>query len=313
MNKNLVMPLTAIFFGFAVAFAGYNLLKGGHRSKQDLATAVIGKIQDLRGEVEHQLPRSTEQTRIDGTAPLHEQEHVLTLNQSEATIAFNGGASLRLLENSRLVAERDAIRPDSIIATLLEGDVNVLNPGRAGALRVYKDGQELNLMAKNTKMVPVIKMGPGQVNTAIGSGPGSGPESTPANTIVASTPDETAEAAATPPRHLPAKRSGRSGPTDTLTNEDITRQLRSQTSFFQRCYLTYMNRIKDKSKPAGGGTITVGFTIQSNGKTSGVKVVRSDFQDQTLQKCVTDVVTRTSFKSFGADPIPVLEFPISLQ
>jgi hypothetical protein len=56
------------------------------------------------------------------------------------------------------------------------------------------------------------------------------------------------------------------------------------------------------------------FTIQSNGKVaSGSRIVRSAFEDATFNKCIAEVVERTTFRSFKGDPIAIAEFPITVR
>jgi hypothetical protein len=102
---------------------------------------------------------------------------------------------------------------------------------------------------------------------------------------------------------------------DILTNSDIVHQLRSQSGFFQRCYLNYLHRTEAKNDALEGvgGVVTLGFVIQSNGKVAEAKIVKSDFKDSTLHNCLTEVVERTVFRGFRGNPVPVLEFPIALQ
>lgn len=313
--KNLATPLTALIFGIAVAFAGFNLLRGMSTSNSTQAPFEIGQLEAIQGMVERRLPLALQNEPVKTSQSFYERELVITHRASAVTVTFQNGSAIRIGENSRLVAERDATRTDALVATVIEGTYQVISVGKPGTLRLFQGGIERPLTETSRTNVPKIRVGQGP-------GPTSSPllgSPTPSTVISATTTDETTpEAKPTPPRVLPKKvTKSQSGLTsETLTNEEITRQLRSQTGFFQRCYLTFLNRKKatqnsDAASP--GGTVTLGFTIQPNGKTTGVKVVRSDFQDATLKKCVSDVVSRTSFKTAGADSIPVLEFPITLK
>ncbi|MES2855611.1 MAG: TonB family protein [Bdellovibrionota bacterium] len=103
-----------------------------------------------------------------------------------------------------------------------------------------------------------------------------------------------------------SQRSGNvtSGP---VSNDEIRTSLRAQTAFFQRCYLAYINR-----SGTGAGSIVVAFTVSQAGKVRDAKILRTTFNDSTLNSCVLETVERTSFRAFEGDDVPVLEFPIEL-
>lgn len=329
--KQLVIPLMALAIGFAAAIVGFQVLR--HiEARAPLAGPLmsVGEIQTVTGQVEHRLPRAIQFEPLTSPGPFHSQEWIVTSRDSKAVLAFKSGVILQLNEESRLVTEIDASQPDAVIVTVPSGSVKLLSPGTPEKLRLFQGGQEITLgseVRSAATALPVI------TTTESGAGVASSSASDPAaeaadSSIVATTVDETASppepsppATATPPRTLPLFKSGAARAEDTLSNDDINRQLKAQTSFFQRCYLTFINRNRNNRESTGDaqtaagprGTVTVGFTIQSNGRANSAHVVRSDFQDSILHKCLLDVIERTPFKAFSSQAIPVREFPITLQ
>jgi len=342
--KQLVIPFMALAIGFAAAIAGFQILRHmDARAPLSGPLMSVGEIQTVTGQVEHRLPRTIQFKPLTSPGPFHSQEWIATHRDSKAVLAFKSGVILQLNEESRLVTEIDASQPDAVIVTVPSGSVKLLSPGTPKKLRLFQDGQEITLGAEMQSAAaaatrPVITTTESSPSTDVGadvsasSGTASSSASEMASettgpSIVATTVDEAASPVvepsprptATPPRTLPLfKGSAAHQVEDTLSNDDINRQLKAQTSFFQRCYLTFINRNRgqqagDAQAAGPRGTVTVGFTIQSNGHANSAQVVRSDFQDPILHKCLLDVIERTPFKSFNANAIPVREFPITLQ
>lgn len=312
--KKLMIPLAAVLIGIVAAVAGFNSLKNLPNSRGPSGPLTeIGQITEAKGDVQHRLPHSFKIEPVSSPTSYHAQEWLITGRDSNAIVVFNNATSLRLAGDTRIVAEPDPGVSEGIVVTLLSGDVALASPGDAHQLRVLRNGEEYKLYRGSpVPMVPLIRPGAGSGSASTDT------SATPLPAVTATTADETATvstpppaADATPPRVLPSYKQP--GQSDAPSNADIQRQLRMQTSFFQRCYLTFINRTKVNKETAPTGTVVVGFTIQPNGKVNGVKVVRSDFKDQTLHKCLTEVIERTPFKAFNADAVPVSEFPISLK
>jgi hypothetical protein len=243
---------------------------------------------------------------LNNPGPLFNQDLVITHAGSNAVLILRTqGTTIRLNENSRFVAELDATREGGVLGTILDGTVTILNPGKAGSFRLFREGREISLNDTEKLVVPVLSDSPTTAPPA--------PEATPSLVITATLPDE----AATPVPRPAAQTAPATGETsDLLTNDDILRQLRSQTSFFQRCYLNFIHRERAKSgagTPAPTGIVTVSFDVQPTGKVNDASLVRSDFSDSVLNNCVLEVIGRTQFKTFKGEAVPVQQFPISLQ
>lgn len=294
--------LIAAFIALAAAFAGFNLLRSVQPSPNTVDSApIIGEIQALKGDVEHRLPRSNQLVSLKSAGSLRSQELILTHPASEAVLSFKGGAVIRVLENSRFIAEVDASKTDALLGTLLEGRVEILQAGNTSSFRLFHQGREIDLKAPPPSSAPTL------------------PKFVEAETAPLLSATVSDESQGKTPRVAP--QSNQPSPTraqeDTLTDDEIARQIRSQTGFFQRCYLSFVNRLRtqdsDPQAQAAGptGTVVVGFTIQANGRVAKAHLVQSDFSDSTLNKCVVDVVSRTSFRAFDGDAIDIARFPIS--
>jgi TonB family protein len=323
VNK-LLVPLAALVIGLGAATAAYHSLSKFKTETPRLAQSIpVGEIEDIAGEVSHRLPKTVQTEKLARPAALTNLEHLLTAKGAKAVVRLKGGALVRLEENSELVVELDPeSKSGALIVTILSGDLSLLEAGTPGTLRLFKAGREIKPADLSRVLIPVI---PTTAGAELPNGiPSESGESAP---IVATTPDESAPVAAATPTGTPigsskegretkADQAAQAGKqargaqvTDTLSNDEIRRYLKAQTAYFQRCYLTYINRYS-QARP---GTITVSFTIQPTGKTASARVIKSEFKDATLQKCVLDVISRTPFRPFDGEAIPVLEFPISLQ
>jgi TonB family protein len=273
-------------------------------------TTLVGKIDSVQGTVTARLARTLEFKPVLGSQPLFSQE-VLQTDQGEAILTLQTQTQIKVTEATKFVVETDATRADALIGTILEGKVIILNPGVEGRFRLIQQGREMPLdraIVNQPNVVSAIKPAPisGLVITA--TTPNENEEPLP----------ESSGSSAVPSRATPDPTVA----SDVLTNEDIVRQLRGQTGFFQRCYLGYINRVRgDKASVEGGfsaqtpvaGTIGVSFKVQSNGRVNDAKITRSEFKDEILHRCVIEVVERARFKPFAGDAVPVLEFPIRLQ
>lgn len=342
MRKRFI-PLTALLIiSFAAAGLGYRFLRDFSVSSEldrpgssSDKGSEIGEVQAIQGDVSFRRPQTVDLRPLATPHSLHLQELIVTGRDSEARIAFQGGAVVRLLENSRLVATRRNGDTRPVDVTLLSGSVSLVRAGQPHSIQFFQEGEKLSLSPesdsgpsvsaaaatsqnKQKEINPTVVVGlPEDIikddRPTVRSAPSD------SMVIVASEPKETTKdehlpldpAENSPTRSLPPKKSRIEG---SVSDQEIIGQLRLQTAFFQRCYLNYLNRsrkAREAAKP--GGVITVAFTIQSRGRVSDVTVVRSDFQDTILHRCISETVGRTNFKAFNGDDVLVAEFPISLK
>ena len=314
MKKNrLLVPISALVVGIFASLAIYNVLKDYSPSREPITNpnwVQVGSVQTVTGQVESRKPKALSFGPVASGHELHSGEVILTQAASEAIVILEGGSSLKIESGSRLAAETDATRSGSVVATVIEGDVQVLSPGKTGSLRLFKDGKEIAVaeMQATSEGNPVVRP------------PDLGTEPVEEDTApVVEAPLPEASSPTSSSGSTPSSSSARGkgtpsvGDSTSITNDEIRRRLRSQSPFFQRCYLTYLNRTANANTPSEGGTVTVGFVIQPSGKVHEAKIVRTDFKDATLNNCVVETIERTSFRAFASNAVPVLEFPVTLK
>jgi TonB family protein len=307
----------ALLIGCLFVFLAFMwvIFRGGDKSMraQGSKNDSIGQVVTLVGEADQRAPGQMSFESLAAGASLVAGELIAVHEVSQVTLKFIGGASLRLQPGARLVTERDSTRAaGAVLATLLDGDADVLAIGTPASFRLIKNGHDITLIGSTNLDAPdsiVVSTG-----ARVFPGPAQA-RSKPANNgalVTATTPIETSA-----PSSIPTSRMGDEGgeqaSADSLSNDEIRKALRSESGFFSRCYLTYLNRVKPAERSPKSTTITVGFVISNSGKIRDAKVVRSDFNDAVLNNCVLETVERTPFRAFKGSDIPVLEFPIELK
>jgi hypothetical protein len=303
--------ILGIAIGFISAMLIYQVVRRLDFNQKTNADLIeIGQIIAIEGLVERRLPGAVATETVPAPGPFYHQDLLITQRDSSLTLRFkNAETVLKLNEAARFVAEQDPTNANAVRATILDGGVQLIQAGKPELIKFYRDGAEVALGDLGKTQVPSIQAPPPEL---IGPPP---PASTgPQLIITATKPVETATPSVSKTDDAQAVTS------DVLTNDDILKQMRRQSGLFQRCYLGHIHREQKKSadastplSPQRGGTITVSFTIDSNGKMTDVRQLKTDFADRTLNSCVLEVVERTVFRGFRGQPVPVLEFPITLQ
>lgn len=291
---------------------------------------IVGEIQLVEGQVLVRPPRGT-RFEAAKAGPYRAESVLQTQAASAAIIEFRPGPTLRLLENSRLVTEVDSSRDGAIQATVLAGEIAVLNPGTNPLFTLIQNGVPVSLSSGETPMprtVPLIRVGQ---DPTVGGTAGDLEEklevekeselaTTPSTDLesINSLPSSTSVDGR--PKTLPAKSDA--SKTDggvsrtTLTNDDIRTQVRSQAGSFQKCYVTMVNRMSESGRSAGAlpkGETLAAFKILPTGKVEEQRVLRSPFRDATFDRCIAEALSRLRFRQFQGAAIPVGEFPIILE
>ena len=343
-----LVRLAALGVGVATAFAAYNLMKNLHSSAPALdALHAIGKVQINEGKVEARLPKTDHNVDVHAPMPFYNQEQIFTRGGAKATLSFSNGSAITLAPDTKLVAETEGGSTDSVTVTVLTGLVSVTSPGPDGKLRIRKDGEEISvqeLLGRSLKELTSSPNSPfrqpARLTVVSGNDQTKPARSTKPLIIISATtlPDDTASARGDERSRSGKGESGNETATrvlgEALTDAEISRQIRGQSSFFQRCYLSYISRSQEPSSDktpggaphpgagfglAGGpvgqqsGDVVLSFKIQPTGKVGDAKVSKSDLNNPTLLKCLTEVLERTSFRAFNGEAITIEEFPISLQ
>lgn len=329
----------ALIAALVAAFVMWEFLKDtpdrqatGDRSS---AGPLVGEIQSIEGQVLIRPPRGT-RFEAAKAGPYQAESVLQTQAASAAVIEFRPGPTLRLLENSRLVAELDTSRDGAIQATVLTGEVTVLNPGSNPQFQLLHNGVSVDFRSGETPMprtVPLIQVGQGADAGAAETGNAEEnleeklevereSEMGAAPTVdldqTAPNPNAAAGENADPrPKTLPTKNGEAKGLLrSTLTNDDIRSQVRAQAGSFQKCYVTMVNRMSESGVSAGAlpkGEVTVSFKILPTGKVEEARILRSPFKDLTFERCAADALSRMRFRQFQGAAIPVGEFPIVLE
>lgn len=94
---------------------------------------------------------------------------------------------------------------------------------------------------------------------------------------------------------------------ETLSNEYIDEMIATRQNQFQKCWLT---RLKDE--PDLKGKIVLQFEISRRGKVREIQISEATLNDETLKKCVIQVVERITFRTFKGPEIS-LTYPINFE
>ncbi len=340
-KKRRVQQIVSIAVSVLAAIAMASYLKSGNVPTEDgppnLDGPVVGDLQTIEGTVQIRPPKSTR--FFDATiGPFGAETQIQTQSSSAAVIEFRPGPTIRLLANSRLVAELDPSQDGVISATLIAGEFTVLNPGTSKTFTISQNGVPLKYQeGQIVRTVPLIPVTAGEDFLAA--------ENSAADVAEKLDADRDAELStisqpeAPQPIGTPGDQSERTSATSsaakdastdpsnintglirsTLTNDDIRSQVKSQAGSLQKCYVTMVNRMSETgtSNQTKGelprGEIRVSFKILSSGKVAEPRVLQSPFQDQTFARCTAEALGRMRFRPFQGPNIPVGDFPIVLE
>lgn len=293
------MPSTRTLFGalgliaIAIAFGLFRYLGSSSPLAIPEGLKPIGEITAISGSVEHRWPSRVEFLPVAKSGGvLHIGELVRTNVNSQAVIALNNGTQLKIAADSQFVAEADATREGAIRGTIVSGNVEITKPGTSFAL--YREGKEVT-QGRRIETIVIPSSDPSAQSLATPNEP----------VVTAMTP---AEVSTPTPPSTPSS-TDQPVETGSLTNDEIRKSFAKNAGFFQRCYLSHLSR----KGMSGAHSVTVGFSIQPSGKITGTKIVRSDFDDSTLNNCVVEAIERTSLRPFSGAAIEILEFPVELN
>ncbi len=285
-------------------------------------TVILGEILSVEGSATVRPARQTgtaEQPLTPG--PLHAEALIQTHTTSAVVIEFRPGPTLRLMENTRLVAQAERSRPTAVQCTLLAGEVTVLNPGTNSDFILSKDGVPLDYsQGQISRNVPLIQIGTGRQDPGLDAEEALRIEreselgSAPVSDIEPDGREHEREKEV-----LERSKKQDAAATQlfsTLTNDNIRSQVKTQAGGFQKCFVGMMNRKAEAGVAMSAlpkGEIKVAFKIKPAGTVTEARVVASPFKDKTFDLCVTEALGRITFTSFQGATIPISEFPILLE
>lgn len=340
-NEKRKQQIVAVIVSLLAAFAMAQYLRSNNDT-EDVYTpssaigAIVGDLQSVEGTVQIRLPKSTHFVPAR-TGPIAAETLIQTQSASAAVIEFRPGPTIRLMANSRIVAEVDPTRDGVIHATLIAGEISVLNPGTSETFTISQNGAPLKFReGPLARTVPLIPVTSGDGSQAFQDSAGALAEKLES--------DRESELSTVPepetplPLATPKLNSGQNDATkaqaasalvesetnaglirSTLTNDDIRSQVKAQAGSLQKCYVAMVNRMSETSTSASGkgelprGEIRVSFKILSSGKLEEPKVLQSPFKDQTFERCTAEALGRMRFRPFQGPTIPVGDFPIVLE
>jgi hypothetical protein len=259
--------------------------------KAKTALPILTRVLSVSGTATR-LPRgATAPTSIKEGAEIHQYDQLQLLADSEVTLQFESGWSLKVGPHSVLTFELYSSdkTPAPALLSFTKGAYTVVNQGPLGQLFIMKDGlvfspeappaptprQELELSLAESRP-------PQKAQT-------DGPESFDSPAAAAPTP------VTTPRTDDTIKlKNGQ----ETLSNEYIARSLQSQSEAFRRCQ---QNSVRDNTNSEGD--LQLSFTVHPDGRIQNVKAVQDRIQNPRLVSCVTSVIERMRLKSFRGTPI----------
>lgn len=339
LKKRRLQQIISIAVSILAALAMASYLRSGNvpteEAKAVLDGAVIGELQSIEGTVQIRPPKSTRFFNAS-TGPFIAEALIQTQSSSTAVIEFRPGPTIRLLANSRLVAELDPSKDGVINATLIAGEITVLNPGTSTTFSISQNGVPIKYQdGPIARTVPLIPVSAGEDFLAAEDSAADVAEKLEADRdaeLSTVSQPEAPQPLGTPGGAASAtsavdKVTGSSNGIDptlirsTLTNDDIRSQVKSQAGSLQKCYVTMVNRMSEKPDGTSGtskgelprGEIRVSFKILSSGKVEEPRVLQSPFQDQTFERCTAEALGRMRFRPFQGPTIPVGDFPIVLE
>ncbi len=324
--KRTALQLTGLAIGLFAVLAFFYLFKslsalGARNAKSN---RVVGEIESVEGQVEMRKAGSVRFEAVPSERPIENQDLLVTQNASHADVELKASGTaqlkLRLEENSKLIIERDPDHPGGLMGTLLGGTINVIERGQGSStFRLFRQGREITLSKAASSDVLLLPKSV-ETGTQVTAGSPRSVGDDHLGLVITATREADRSAPGVVEPTSPTSGNEDSGTDlaasmDVLSNEDIVRHLRRQSGYFQRCFLSYLDRTELKNQATGetGGVVTMSFTITSSGKVTDAKVIKSDFKDSTVNNCVTEVTERTNFRGYRGRPVPVEAFPISLQ
>ncbi len=221
-----------------------------------------------------------EMSMLTSQSKVLENDTLSTDQDSTVNFHLGSGAKFQMAPLTKVIFENDAHH--QVNMTILEGQVQLLSQEK-GSFDVTKKGKSLNLSEL-------------KINIELAK-----------PTVPTETP-QLQTAPAMPTTQSIQKKTSRE--TTSLDQEDINKVMRNQTSFLHRCYINYMLRSQRLDLT---GQVVLSFIIQPDGKVLNPKIISSPIQEDQLDRCLTDVISRARFKEFNSQPILVQAYPIHLD
>lgn len=226
-----------------------------------------------------------------GSVPLEEKKNLFsgdrieTSAQSSVDIEIGSGGLIKVLENSRILFERDEKSiPPLTRVEVIEGQVQTIVKPSETNIVLIQGGVATNLAEHSH--IPMEKIEPT---------PLAQPTPSP-NTPPVSTQTKTGAGA-------PVAVAG----SETLPDDYIESTVRNQKSLLSRCFAEHL-RTNTKNQ----GRVDLSFLIERSGSVGQVRVIGSTISDDKFKACLVQVIERVQFRKFNSDPI-LVNYPLSFE
>lgn len=266
------------------------------------ASPVIGRLASLTGTLKRIHGGDMQQMQGPLASPIeiHDGDRLETDQSASAIVVLNSQDELELggltALTFQLWNEQDPFSP--VYMTLKTGALNSRKSGVRGRAYVVYDGR-LYLPGQKPEKKPmaltVSRSAPSDMHLA------ENPTAVGGDAFESDSQNASAETEKAPTLSA--------ADPETLSNEYIDEMIASRQAQFQKCWLSHL---KKKSSEEGKGQIVLQFEIGRRGKVKDLKIADSNIGDESLQKCVINVVERISFRSFKGPEIS-LSYPIRFE
>lgn len=251
--------------------------------------AVLAHLENVSGEAFVKSADSNAEISVGKGDAIHDQDMVSF--GGIARIRFNSGLSVEVDAHSQLFFEVS----DGIFVTIKSGNYRVAKTGSAEEKILFiRDGivEDPNGRPAQTPLAIVAESGT-EKNT----------EKSVEKNPEMPAPESSAEASENP--IVDEEKSLKAS--DTLSDEQISRIMMGQRSYFRKCYTQHL-----KTNPSATGQMYFSFVIAPQGSIGQIRPLKTTIPDTDLERCVTSVIERIRFASFKGDPI-VVNYPIFFQ
>lgn len=267
-----IKPLVAII---AVLFLG--LLSYFYFKSPTSSHSLLARIVSHEGQVRLKRAGEPGTQSLESQTELREQDGVVTDINSKIVLEMGVGTQVEFGPETRLVIESHPQSPEIAVIQLQRGTFQVLKSGAPGRVLISQNEGIFDLAGRPIQSSLAIKQ------------------------------EEVKVESPSPSEQEPVSQPDMTKSTETLSDEYIASIVRSQKSFFNRCFAEYLQKF-----PQGNGRINLTFTIQQNGDVSQVNLLSSTFKNERLQQCTMAVIERCRFRPFSGAPI-VINYPISFD
>lgn len=98
-------------------------------------------------------------------------------------------------------------------------------------------------------------------------------------------------------------------PADPALQKIITKNLKLHRRFLEKCFIKFFDQETDHHKQ---GQVVTKFKVTKKGRLKEIAITKSDFDNENLHLCVTEVLSRVHFKNYKGT-VKEIEFPIELK